>query len=548
MAAGKKKRLPAPLPPGEGRRKGRPAAFGDEHHAKARELYLLGDSAQSVADAIGCSRCTVQRWVKEGKWRDELSQRRNTIIQLDAEIARLAAKASRGNNPGKLNSLTKARSRVAKATPAPKPRPTVQRAVHETTLKTVLDDAYGLFLYQKEFLLSEARYRCILKARQIGFSFIMALACVLGAMAGRNQLVVSASRDQAQIVLAHARRHCERLNIPLEEDTADLLRINGCEIRALAANFRTIQGYAGDLWLDEFAWHLKPDRIWNAVLPSITQVGGRVTVCSTPFLPGNLFWKIAENDHGRWGHFERQRITIHDAIAQGMPLPGGMEELRLNFTLDAWKMFFECEYADDGSALLPWEMLQALAVEDISLYRVGRVKAGLDVGRLHDRTAIVLSGEEMDQVSGLYSGRFALFHNEQHKGLPFDAQRTLVAGLDRRHDIIEWAVDKTGLGFNLAEDLQKDMGSRVRPVWFTAQLKEKLALNLLKLAEDKKLILPNDPDFLAALHSVKKIARQSGVGYDAGRDGDGHGDLFWAAALANEGRSGISGKCEVTLF
>ena len=75
----------------------------------------------------------------------------------------------------------------------------------------------------------------------------------------------------------------------------------------------------------------------------------------------------------------------------------------------------------------------------------------------------------------------------------------------------------------------------------SAQRKSRLALNLLKLAEDRKLILPNDPGVLAQMHSVQKVISGQSIKYDADRDDDGHGDLFWAVALAADGRSGRGG-------
>ena len=110
-----------------------------------------------------------------------------------------------------------------------------------------------------------------------------------------------------------------------------------------------------------------------------------------------------------------------------------------------------------------------------------------------------------------------------------------------------WKIDKTGLGMQLAEELSNDAPERFEGVWFSAQRKSRLALNMLKLAEEKRLLLPNDPLVLAQLHSIKKTIRGQSISYDAERTDDGHGDLFWATALAADGRGGgvSSGGVEV---
>jgi len=537
---------PAPLTPpprGEGRKKPyRPdaeTAAADKGVARAR--YLLGDRPEDIAADIGCTAKTVRNWINQGGWAKELHNRRRLPDKLEDEIQRLLKQKGSTARDHRIAMLTKSLERIKRHTPEPKPRPKVAEAVNRELLAMVLEDSYGLYEYQKDFLLAEDRYRCILKARQIGFSFVLGLAAVLGATAGRNQLIVSASQDQSDIVMAHAETHLTRLQIPFERKGNKIL-VQGAEIISLPANFRTIQGHAGDLWLDEFAWHLKQQRIWSAILPSITQVGGRVTVCSTPFVPGSLFWKIAENHQGKWNHFQRSRITIHDAIAQGMPLPGGIEELQLNFDMESWKMFFECEWAEDGSALLSWELLQKLAVPDVRVHKVGRLRAGVDIAFVNDLFALALMGQRMDPVTNAYCDEHVLWHHEEHKGKGGPELRSIIAGVDKRYDIDRWQIDRTGVGHELATDFSNLWPERCSGRSFSPPFKERLALNILRLAEAGHLILPNDPDVLAKLHAVKKLVSGNGIKYDADRDELGHGDLFWAVALAADGASRRGGQ------
>jgi len=454
---------------------------------------MAGDSTSEIAAVIGCSERTVRAWASKGDWGSELRKRRETSDGIEAQIHRL----SRVKNPSnaqaqRLAMLTKSLDRVKKSQPKPKPRPTVSNAVSAEALARVLDPEYGLYGYQTEFLEDEGRFRLILKARQIGFSYVVGLAVLLGAMAGRPQIVVSASERQAQIILAYVRHHAARLEVLIDEDKANKLKIMGTEIVAMSTNFRTAQGWPGDVWLDEFAWVRNQRMLWAAVIPSITAMGGRVTVF----------------------------------FSQGMPLPGGLDELRMLFDSESWAMFYECQWAENGSALLSWELLHSLTEERILPHRYGRLRGGVDVGRINDRTAIALVGH-----------RFALMHFEMHKGMKFDAQKATIHEVDGRFDIESWKIDKTGLGMQLAEELHTASPERFEGVWFSAQRKSKLALNVLKLAEERRLLLPNDPDVLAQMHSIQKITSGTSIKYDAERNDEGHGDLFWAVALAADGRA-----------
>ncbi|MCB2022880.1 MAG: terminase family protein, partial [Burkholderiaceae bacterium] len=513
---------------------------------QAREALLSGDTPEEIAQRIGCSSRTVRGWAKAGGWYRMLVERRNSLAQLDSEISRLTGQRSTNASADRLAKLTKARDRLARQQPKPKPRPTVRQAVSAELMDFVLSEAYGLYSYQREVVESEDRFRHIRKSRQIGFSYLLGLLVVLGATAGRNQLVVSASENQAHIVLAYARQHMARLGIVPTDDTANCITINGVDIRVLSTNWRTAQGFHGDVWFDEFAW-LRPKHqkmIWGALVPSITAVGGRVTISTTPFLPATLDWEIAENHKGRWGQFARWKITIHDAIAQGMPLPGGIDELRGLFDADTWAMFYLCEYAEGGDSLLSWQALHDLTVPDVSALRVGRLRAGMDIGRTGHRTAIALLGQERDRVTDGFTDRFVLSQHWLEKNMPFAAQRALALDIDQRHEIREWRIDRTGLGMQLAEELSVDMSPRAIGVHFDAAKKQRMALGLLKLVEDKRLVLPNDPDVLASLHSVQKIVSGNSLRYDAPSDETGHGDLFWALGMLATGarRGGSMGN------
>ena len=59
-----------------------------------------------------------------------------------------------------------------------------------------------------------------------------------------------------------------------------------------------------------------------------------------------------------------------------------------------------------------------------------------------------------------------------------------------------------------------------------------MALNLLKLCEEKRLAIPKDPELFAQLHAVKRSVSGNSIKYDAARDQHGHADTFWALALA----------------
>lgn len=547
---------------GPGRR-GKKPLYTDEVRLEARRRYLAGEPVALIAKACAVHENTLRAWARDYGWKEELARLRQMPSHLDEEIARTVAllRQTNGGKEGhrlamRIRMLQKARDGLLKAQPKPRDIPRVAAAHHADLLEKAVASDYGLLPYQRAFLMDDARYRCVLKARQIGFTYIIGLSVVLGLAAGRDQVIVSASEDQARLVMGHVRAHAEKLGLEIDADTDRQIRINGSTATALSTNWRTAQGYTGDVWFDEFAWAPRPDALWGAIVPAITRVGGRVTVCSTPWVPGNLFWKIATNHQGKYAHFTRAQISIHDAIRQGMPVPGGLEELRLNFDAATWAMFYECQWAEEEGALLPWALLDELASDGPAATgkrrgeapRYGRVRLGIDLGRVADRTVIVVVGEAMDPVADAYTGKFRVLHWESLHQADFATQRSAIEAAIARYLPERVDIDRSGLGWQLAEELARAHPGVVVPRAFTAPMKERLALGLLRLAEQKRLAIPRDATLMASLHAVRRMPAGQSIKYDAPRDASGHGDAFWALALALDGATPVSRATEVEVW
>lgn len=516
----------------------RPATYTKADREHARGLYLKGDSTAEIAEVIGCTARTIRKWVADGSWDTELKDIRENEQNLESQIARLSKGNMTDSKAQRIAMLSRSLERLRKSRGKPKP-PKLKNRVDATPdyldLVNRCEEVFELYDYQRAFLLSEDRFECVLKSRQIGFSWILALRSLLRVACGRNQLIVSASQEQSDILIDYMINFASELGIAFDACSASEITIGSHFAKALPANQRTIQGFPGDIVLDEFAWQHKQKLIWRAVLPSITAVGGSVSVCSTPFMPGSLFWEICENHKGAWSHFARKRITIYDAIEQGMKVPGGLEELRQNFDSESWALMYECQWAEDGSALLSWELLHSIATASEQRIYDGPVRIGVDVGRTNDRTTIAKVAEEDKERDGKTVTTYRLLHVEQMKAKAFGIQRQAILDAARQYHVKSLKIDRTGLGMQLAEEVCQALPNVASGIHFTRQHKERMCLNMLKMAEDKRLVIPNDPALLSELHAIKRSATATGIKYDAARDESGHADSFWALAMAIDG-------------
>lgn len=118
---------------------------------------------------------------------------------------------------------------------------------------------------------------------------------------------------------------------------------------------------------------------------------------------------------------------------------------------------------------------------------------------------------------------------------PFSAQRETIEALLGLPNTRRLAIDATGLGEQLAEELAARFGARVEPVKFSVESKNDLAGNLRIRVEDRSVRIAVDADIRNDWHSIERQVLPGGtVRYAADRGAGGtpgHADRFWAAAL-----------------
>ena len=220
-----------------------------------------------------------------------------------------------------------------------------------------------LYPYQRRYLADASRYKAGMWSRQTGKTFTTTLEAVLDILdaeaAGRMRrwTIFSISRDRALDAMdSGAKLHLrafgqafEALDQKLDYDElAHMVRLpGGSYIRAIAAKPETARGMSDNLILDEFAHHRDNRAIWGAVQPIISRPDLKVRVISTPNGVGDMFHQIMTDGLG--GLFSRHTVTIHDAVADG--LPRNVEELRrATGSAEAWAQEYECQFLDTGAS------------------------------------------------------------------------------------------------------------------------------------------------------------------------------------------------------
>lgn len=504
--------------------------YTQEIKDRAFALIAAGFPDSEISAELAVPRNSVWRWRKEYKAAGKGAA--ETIEGLQKQLSTLSRRkptpsishqiAKISNALGALEGLETKRK---KALAAKASRPTVQieRETQDMQIKAL--DIGGLYEYQKDFLLDDSQFRLILKSRQIGFSFVCGLDALLGAAAGRNQLFLSASEEQGFILMRYCEGWAGKLGVSFIKDAEDEKKLsNGARIKVVAHNFRTVQGWTGDVYMDEFAWYINPKRMWQSFVPSIGAVKGRLTICSTPFEEESLFYRLW-NDELKYPMFSRHFVDIYKAVEHGLDVD--IETMRALFDADSWASAYECQFIDDESAMFPISLIRSCVDNKLRLRMPASTAVlfcGYDIGRTNDRSALTA----LELTGDCY--RLAVLDMLAKQS--FEAQQRHIAEFMRAYPLAQIRLDQTGIGMQLAETTHKLFGARAQGVSFTQTVKSIMVKNLKKLFEDKKIAIPNDQQLIADIHSIKRIAGQKDFRYDSDRNQHGHADRFWSLALA----------------
>lgn len=323
---------------------------------------------------------------------------------------------------------------------------------------------------------------------------------------------------------------------------------NGSRITVLSSNPKAFRSKGGKIVWDEAAHHDNAAKMWTAAKPS-AMWGYDIRIISTHNGPGSIFNQLVELARkGTLKNASVHRVTLPEAAYGGlvekiMGRPVTRREIEewiaqeraLCLTESEWLQECMCEPQDESTALLTSSLIRAQSRPELlmPLERcTGPLSLGYDVARKRHLSVIYTTETCGPALTVRY-------HKVMAKA-PFREQREVFHGLLRAHGMQRACIDATGIGAQLAEEAHDAFGSLVEPVTFTPAVKERLALDLLKEFQDGTIWIPDDlpaeekNQQLEGLHAVRKIVTIAGnVRYDAtATDAGGHGDHFWALALA----------------
>jgi len=421
-------------------------------------------------------------------------------------------------------------------------------AISTITPKTLL------LPYQRRWVDDKSRFKIGLWARQTGKDFSTSAEAVEDCMLNPKTLwvILASGERQALESMAKAKDWAKAFEFAIAEyaeardakesliKSAEILFANGSRLIALPANPDTARGYSGNLILTEFAFHDDPDAIWRAIYPSITNPlrGGekKIRIISTPNGKGNKFYDLWTKAEA----YSRHKVTIHDAVAQGLPI--NVEELRRGLDdPEGWAQEYELEFIDGSAVLLPYEVIALCespdaseSVPDWPMFHqatpVGRRFCGIDFGRKRDLTVCWT----LEKVGDVLWTREVLVLSKMSTPDQVEALKPRIQGAQRV------CLDYTGAGVGLGDYLVKEFQEwnpeqhqygRIELCQFTPTLKADIFSKLRMRFDERRLRIPVSRTIREDLHAIQRVTTPNGISYRAPHTEDGHSDRATALAL-----------------
>ena len=391
-------------------------------------------------------------------------------------------------------------------------------------------DERSYFLpYQEAWINDESPLKVAEKSRRVGFTYASSYRMFQKCLRrGKGFTQWVSSRDQLtaqELIRDYVAMWCKLANVaatglagrdltvidPEKDITAFVCTFpNGARIVSLSSTPDAFAGKGGDVFLDEVDLHRDSGALIDMAYPCIMW-GGQLEMVSAYRVDGSkdtpFARVVAEAKKDNPQHASLHRVTIHDAIAQGLVEKinekSGRSQTREEFlrqtragcrTQAAWESQFECKVQDAGGKLLPAKILAPCEMDASEIAEIERRYpdapryAGFDVARRRHASAW---SEWLHVGVSYFLVRREVFHD-----LEFDAQRRFIdAQMEGRTErtITRLAMDATGLGMETAEWAAKKWPGRVDQVNLESHRRHELCMKFQDWFNTGRARIPADP-------------------------------------------------------
>lgn len=342
--------------------------------------------------------------------------------------------------------------------------------------------------------------------------------------------------------------------------TGSVIRVYPSSVAADAVrSTRLIRGM-----IDEFAFQRNGHTLWRAAKDTMRGEIGQWIIGSTPNGRQNKFFSLVDKSRKKdigfklfeLPVFDPERFdpdkSVHEQDVSPIAPWINIDKLETSRREDKEGFLQEnmCDFLDESTSLIQYQKILKVVRKKLHNYREefrddpdflyetnNPMLFGVDVAQSNDFFAT--SGFEMMETSSgdVYAvQRFLDYFTNID---PTEMEQYLLKILKRFPSIVDMKIDSTGMGTFLPNYLQRKHRDKVTGVNFASKMKteqnkfkirtrDAMSYNLQKMVNNKKVFLLDDQTQINHLNSVNRELKV----ISGGENNEGHGDIFFADALA----------------
>jgi len=374
--------------------------------------------------------------------------------------------------------------------------------------------------WQKEVLAAKGNI-CLCSGRQVGKSTVISIDAGEYALNHPKSsiMIISAVERQALLLFEKVLSYIHEKNKKFiktgkQKPTKHEIRLtNGSIIRCLPTGLSGygIRGYTIDrLYADEAAFI--PEEVWAAVTPMLATTGGDIILLSTPFGRQGYFYRCYNDESFKSFHVNTEEVAKQRPPEMRERMEKFLEFERKSKTKFQYAQEYLGEFIEELQQWFPDELIKKCMIEKRPAPQEGHTYfLGVDIARMGEDESTFQVIDRTD--------RNTLIHVENlktSKTLTTFSTR-MILKLDKKWSFRRIYIDDGGLGAGVADQLLENEQTRRKVVPINnlrrAQdheeqrkrklLKEDLYNNLLRLMEQGRIKLLDDPEIWQSLKSVQ---------------------------------------------
>ena len=391
--------------------------------------------------------------------------------------------------------------------------------------------------WQKEFIEHKGN-KCLCSGRQVGKSTATAIDGGEYAAKNRNKsiMIIASTERQALLLFEkvlshiHAQHKSKIIEKGKKKPTKHELNLkNGSVIRCLPVGESGygIRGFTIDrLYADEAAFI--PEEVWAAVTPMLATTGGSIILLSTPFGTEGYFYRSFHDKKFKAWHLSTEDVAEQRLEPQRTRMLEFLKDEKERMTKLQYQQEYMGLFVGGLMRFFPDELIKdtlTLSREKVGVghsISEGDTFLGVDIARMGGDETVLVALEANED------GSMKQVFMEIPEGQRITATARLIIHKDKQHPHKKIYIDTGGMGLGVFDMLMEDSQTKRKTVSIDNSrrridkekgaknprlrilLKEDLYNLTLKLMEEKKLRLFDEPEIEQSFRSIQYEYMQGG--------------------------------------